>query len=611
MSMQCHRFGPWGVARCLALAGLASLLVACGGSGESGGGASGGGGGGGGAIATGLNAPSPHAIHVTGDTADGPNGPEADVTLTLTSAPAQWWYTTAWSGYGPNGTSILWTDTGNGTWSGRLQVTNYPPALMGAGTYTGTVTIRVCPDAQCTQDLPGSPLLLSYEYVVTGDPIPSGTLRVEPASISLESDAHSTATPSGVVHLAGVGLPPYGAYIHMAPPAGSIIATANFNDMGDATATITLGLLSGAQAGIGSHTAHLSVDMCYDAACVKPARGSPYAIDVNYLVTAVAGQDFAQQVTPMSLVDLAWEPHSQRLILLTAAPAPTVGSFGLSKYNPATGTVETSATLTTLPSFLAAGPLAVSDDGQYAYVGLYGAGGIQRVRLADLVPDLYLPISDLGSNIIGIKVAPGQPHTIAVELEDTSNRTMLRIYDDATARAQTFPVVQLYPMAWGQDASTLYTFAGDTQTFFALSATAGGLSVAQQYPGLSLAQSAQSNDMQYADGVLYDDMGTTLDTHNHVLGAPFGVYSMYGSIVADPTADRAWSLNDASPSPAFKATLQVFKVSDRSQLLVSRLPYLRIGRAVHFGSNGVAYRGQDIPTGQQELVVLSGALLGP
>src|SRR6185437_1964602 len=62
-----------------------------------------------------------------------------------------------------------------GSWSGNLTIhgiTFANPSLLGAGVYHDSITLKVCSDAACTQQISGSPLTIPITYTVTGAPTP-------------------------------------------------------------------------------------------------------------------------------------------------------------------------------------------------------------------------------------------------------------------------------------------------------------------------------------------------------------------------------------------------------------------------------------------------------
>ncbi len=105
--------------------------------------------------------------------------------------------------------------------------------------------------------------------------------------------------------------------------------------------------------------------------------------------------------------------------------------------DPTTGVIGVSISVGSEP-----GPLVISDDGAYLYVGLRGAPLVVRVNLATGARDIDL---DMGSGSLGdqraedLVVLPGVSRTLAVSIRNTccSPRHMgVAIYDDGTRRSQ-------------------------------------------------------------------------------------------------------------------------------------------------------------------------------
>jgi len=63
-----------------------------------------------------------------------------------------------------------------GTFTGPIdiiqQVNFQAASVLGAGSYTDTINVNVCTDAQCTKPIAGSPQSIAVSYTVTGNPIP-------------------------------------------------------------------------------------------------------------------------------------------------------------------------------------------------------------------------------------------------------------------------------------------------------------------------------------------------------------------------------------------------------------------------------------------------------
>jgi hypothetical protein len=116
--------------------------------------------------------------------------------------------------------------------------------------------------------------------------------------------------------------------------------------------------------------------------------------------------------------DIVWDPR-RGLIYLAIGSGGPVNPNTVLAFDPVAGTI-------TKAVFAGSEPwrLAISDDGQYLYVGLAGADAIQRLILPQLALDVKITsdIDAMGPAVNGgeplfaeqIAVAPGQPRTIGV-----------------------------------------------------------------------------------------------------------------------------------------------------------------------------------------------------
>jgi len=509
---------------------------------------------------------------------------------------------------------MKWTTQGDGSLLGTVTINTQGAAHMGAGTYPGTVTVSVCYDNQCANQVPGSPLVFTVQYAVTGTVIPDTTFSFNPNPFDIEARSDDSAATTANLTVSAQGLPTYGAYIFpSAPPSivSSAVATATTTP---GEAVVDFSLIPGSQLSPGPHTGTAQISVCFDYACAKPANGSPFAVPISYDIAAVAGKDFDQQIIPLTggLTDIALDPASQQIVELARAPSPSLDSQ-ISLLDPGTGKVTASETVSVAGNNLINGTLAISDDGQFAYVGLWG--GVERINLATMTADLFIPIN---GTVQTIKVAPGQAHTIAVEASQ-----VLTIYDDATARSQTYPMGPLlgaYTFCWGQDATTIFSYAWDTQSFLQLSVGVGGLTLSSATPGIDLRDGPYAPlDLQYSNGIAYSDSGRTYDTSTHSVGAAFGLQSpttqtstWYSRFAIDSANGKAYFLQDTGPTSAgYNSALQVFGLSNQNFLWMSRLPGMQASRLLRWGTDGLAFIETDPLSGNDSLLLLSGSLLGP
>jgi Secretion system C-terminal sorting domain len=134
--------------------------------------------------------------------------------------------------------------------------------------------------------------------------------------------------------------------------------------------------------------------------------------------------------------DIVYAPQHNSIY----ATAPSANkSFGntVCRIDPTTGAVKQSVYIGTEPTFM-----AVSDNGQYLYVGLEYIPRIIRLKLPELKPDLTILMTDTSATNQGvifvedIKVLPGKPTSIAVVqgAYAVPSFTSLAIYDEAKVR---------------------------------------------------------------------------------------------------------------------------------------------------------------------------------
>lgn len=556
-------------------------------------------------------------VDVAADTSSSSGaGPAPQEQLILTAQPSQWYWEVQWQGTATTGASMQWTTQGDGSFLGTVTINTQAAAHMGAGTYPGTVTVSVCSDNQCANQVPGSPLVFTVQYAVTGTVIPDTTFSFNPNPLDVEASSDDSATTTAKLTVTSQGLPTYGAYIFPSAPPSIVSSAVATGTTTPGEAVVDFSLIPGSQLSPGPHTGTAQISVCFDYACAKPANGSPFAVPISYDITAVAGRDFNQQIiSPIPLTDIALDPASQQIVELARAPSPSSDSQ-ISLLDPGTGKITASQTIAVAINDLIYGTLAISDDGQFAYVGLAGTTpGVERVNLDSMTADLFIPIS---GTIQTIKVAPGQPHTIAVEASQ-----VLTIYDDATARSQTYPMgpfAGAYTFCWGQDATTIFSYAWDTQSFLQLSVGAGGLTLSSATPGIDLRDGTFAPlDLQYGNGVAYSDSGRTYDTSTHSVGAAFGLQSptsltstRYIRFAIDSANGKAYFLQDTNPSSAGdNSALQAFGLSNQSFLWMSRLPGMQASRLLRWGTDGLAFIETDAISGKYSLLLLSGSLLGP
>lgn len=174
------------------------------------------------------------------------------------------------------------------------------------------------------------------------------------------------------------------------------------------------------------------------------------------LPSAAARADVRQLSLPVN--DILYDPASKKIYASVPSAAGSIGN-SIIAIDPVTGTTGPSVSVGSEP-----GKLALSDDGQYLYVSLEGAGAVRRVDLPAYSADLqFWPATDdrFGPLSVGdMEVLPGQPEAVAIAHKADlygSQYVGVAIYDNGVPRpAATTPYQDLRLLEFTADGASLY-----------------------------------------------------------------------------------------------------------------------------------------------------------
>lgn len=335
------------------------------------------------------------------------------------------------------------------------------------------------------------------------------------------------------------------------------------------------------------------------------------------------------QISSDAVNDVAWEPHTGRLYLAIGSNAGFYPNCVIA-FDPETGTITNSAFAGSEPS-----TLAVSDDGQYLYVGLTGANAVQRFRLPSLTLDLtiqsdadeFQPGASGGQPLFAqaLEVAPGMPQTIGVarsvavatlipygQFNAASEPGALEVFDNATARPYTLnDLDNANSLAWGADSNTLYGAQNLAQGTL-VSAIATGNGTFHAGPDFPAMPGSFPDSIAFASGLIYDNSASVLNPATSQVSATY--VGAAGTVRPDAANNRvfyasfpAGASGTVSPN-SFQ--LSVFDLSTGAPLGTATIyngqVQGRIKRMIRWGVDGLA-----LVTAQGQLVVLSGSLIAP
>ena len=604
---------------------LALALAGCGGGGGDSAGSTNNSGGSGASQGAPVLSASGNAVSATVGPTDATPG--LQVNLSVANPPTGGlYYSTAFSGAAVASASIIWSSSlVNGAQSGSLEILLEQPAFVGSGTFHDTVAVEVCTDSKCTNQIAGSPISVAVTYTVTGNAISDATYAILPTAIALETPSNATA-PSTTVNVTAYQVPPYGAYVFYTSESGGPVSTMSFQQTsGNAepysygTGVLTVNMKSPASLGPGIYSDLITLSICYDSACTKPAAGTPFKIPVTYTVTASAGREFQEQIIQQNLTALAVDPTGT-FLYGAAAPSdstsPTASPAQLLQINPSTGAVTP---LLALPA--AVSQIVASSDGAYVYlltepwstVQLSPPVEVIRVRTSDMTIDQTVALTDIIVTPAQIAVSPINSNTWSAAFNYAANVWNVEIFDGSVARPNIWSVssdvVYGDEGLWSSDGSTMYILDANLN---AVPVSASGLGGGTLLQSGSAGQGGfDSGGVQLAGGLLYSEAGEVLNPQtNTVLGQymfPAGV--PYAGLTIDTANNRVFATFTTTVNDAAQGTLQSYNLSTFSAIWIARLP---IGtQPLRWGSNGLAWIGPGATLGVQALYLINGTFVAP
>lgn len=537
------------------------------------------------------------------------------MTATITNAPStELNYKVSSSGNAVANSSFAWQSAQ----SGSLTISFPSPGQLGAGTYHATVELSVCIDAACSQPITGSPASVAVTYVVQpgSQPPVSFTVQQGPAAITSPLFTSQTSPIVADFSFYVTNFPSSGLWLQITQPAGGPVTSAAFQNFTGPTAVIGLTLKSPATLGPGFFNDSVSFSLCYDSACGNVVQGSPVTEPLDFIVSATAGIEYTSDtVTLAGASYVAWDSANQQLYATTTSGG--VNANSLVPINPLTGAVGAALALP-----VALTQLAISSDGQYAYVTSKDQPTVYRVVLSSLTSDLQITLgsSQLGANTVyQMSVAPGAPQTLAISFDSngsTQYTTGVAIFDAATERPNLLPPLNSLgapaSITWGASASTLYglrtapanpNYLGEID---AVAVSASGLAVAAAYP-VNL-QTDPIATLIYAGSRLYGSDAIVRDASTGATLGQFTIPSGQQIIAQQPDPANSRVLFLVHDLHSSHLLLLCYDAQSFVMTSVADLGYDNSGgyplNMTVWGSNGLAF-----DYGGDSVVVLSGTFV--
>jgi hypothetical protein len=202
------------------------------------------------------------------------------------------------------------------------------------------------------------------------------------------------------------------------------------------------------------------------------------------------------------------------------------------------------------PIFVGSEPnqLAVSDDGQFLFVGLDGASAVRRVNLISQTAEIQFP---LGSTFCGnlraedMVVLKDNPNAVAISRRNSGcspRHEGVAIFDDGVQRPSTTPGHTGSNVIEPADSdSALYGYNNETTEFGfrVMSVLSTGVTITSTTPGLI---SGFGVDIRSENGLVYATNGAVV---NPVTQSLVGTYNAYGPVCPDSSAGKVYFLADS------------------------------------------------------------------
>jgi hypothetical protein len=538
----------------------------------------------------------------------------ASIGVSIVNSPTtEFGYHVSASGAAVTGSSFTWQSTATGT----LTISFASPGQLGPGVYKGSVQLSVCYDAACLQPIGGSPATVSVTYTVNAGTQPATSFTISPGPGGITSPLYTSqaATILDNFSLYVTNIPSSGLWVQITQPADGFVTNAALEPFTGPSAVIGLTIKSPATLGSGIYNESATFSLCFDQACQNQVPGSPVTEPISFVVSLTAGLEYAiQHISLQGAYDVAWDSANQQLYATTVSGAAIPDS--LVQLNPVTGAIGPSLSLG-----VDLWHVAISGDGQYAYVSSNTQPTVYRVQLPSLVSDLQIPLGSTPNGtgtpntVSQMQVAPGNPQTLAVSLAvngGTESSAGVQIFDGAVARPNILAPLGYYQtapsIAWSDTASALYALRFSqqqplSQELDALAVNASGITLTNS---LQISTLDPVSKIFYAGGRLYGLDGNVRDASTGAVTAQIALPTGYSIInmIPDVANGRIFILADAG-AQSLDLILFCYDSSTLTMLSLADLGFNPIpgypSDFILWGSDGIAFNA-----GGDAVMVLSG-----
>jgi len=282
---------------------------------------------------------------------------------------------------------------------------------------------------------------------------------------------------------------------------------------------------------------------------------------------------------PLRANDLVYDPVSQRIYASVGAAGGERANT-VTPINPATGTLEAGIAVGSDPA-----RLALSDGGQYLYVGLDGEGNVRRIDLPTRTPGLQFSLGP-GGRAQDIAVMPGRPGSAVISKVGGSG---VAVYDEGVARPRTLDQFEVCNDVETNEAGTLvycHNSQNSESGLRKLSVGDDGLTLVSRAFNLLL----YLPGMRYQAGRIFARSGEVIDAEAMAGVGRFQLPSHGYAVAPDVANNRVYFI--ANTETGFNKYLLAFDL--QTSLLVGKLTLSAVSgdpaSLIRWGATGLAFR---------------------
>jgi hypothetical protein len=287
--------------------------------------------------------------------------------------------------------------------------------------------------------------------------------------------------------------------------------------------------------------------------------------------------------------------NSRQKIYASIPSTSTSNPNSLTVIDPVTGNIGPSLAVGSEPT-----KLAISDDGQFLYVGLNGEGAVRRVILSTFTADIKFSLgtAQVGCGVnraFDLEVLPGTPQSVAISIAPTlcSPAFTVAIYDNGVQRPNTSDAFgRISVITFSQSPSTLYGYNGDSARIVTMAIDPLGVSSANTTTALVPCCPVE---IEFDAGRIYVSDGQVIDPVSGTLVGTFPLLTNLSLVKPDSSRGRVFFVS--GELGVLPLTLQAFNMSTFQStgsmpvegLTVAPIGPLGVASLIRWGADGVAF----------------------